>query len=212
MAPAAAMHRAGCRGWDMAFGKIFQLLKETVSDWMEDGASTLAAALAYYTVFALAPLLLIMISIAGLVLGQEAAQGQVRGQLEGLLGAEAAATIESAVAASRNADAGIIAAVIGIVSLVLSASGLFGQLQAALNTIWEVTPRPGGGILAMLKKRFLSMTMVLGVGFLLLVSLLLSAGLSAIGGYFEGLLPGGEVIWQAINLVVSFLTVTLLFA
>jgi len=196
----------------MSLGKIVQLLKDTVSDWQEDGASTLAAALAYYTVFALAPLLLIAISIAGLVLGQEAAQGQVRGQLDGVLGSDAAATIEEAVAASRNTDAGIIAAVIGFGSLFLSASGLFGQLQAALNTIWEVTPKPGGGILAMIKNRFLSMTMVLGIGFMLLVSLLLSAGLSALGGYFEGILPGGEIVWQAVNFVFSFLIITLLFA
>ena len=190
----------------------FDLVKTTYGDWSEDKASRLAAALAYYTAFAIAPLLLIAIAIAGLVFGEEAAGGQVFAQLEGLLGADAAQAVETAIANSQQAGVGTISAIIGLATLLWSASNVFAQLQDALNTIWEVTPKPGAGIMATVKKRFLSMTMVLGTGFLLLVSLVLSSALSLVGNAFSNLLPGAEVLGQVVNFAISFAVITLLFA
>jgi membrane protein len=193
-------------------GALFDVLKEAYREWSEDKASRLAAALAYYTAFSIAPLLLIAISIAGLVFGRAAAQGQVFGQLQGLLGPEAAGTIQASIATSQDTGASTLSAIIGLAMLVWSASNVFSQLQDALNTIWEVQPDPRAGIGATVKRRFLSMTMVLGIGFLLLVSLLLSAGISVVGAFFQGLLPGGAVVWQFVNVLLSFGIITLLFA
>jgi membrane protein len=190
---------------------LFELLKETYRDWSEDKASRLAAALAYYTAFSVAPLLLITIAVAGLVFGREAAQGRIVDQLQGLMG-PAAGAIETSLANSQDKNAGALSTIIGLATLVWSASSLFGQLQEALNTIWEVTPDPNAGILATLKRRFLSMTMVLGVGFVLLVSLVITASVSAVGAFFGDLLPGGAFLWQIANFVLSFAVVTLLFA
>src|SRR5437868_557136 len=192
--------------------EIWELLKETFSDWNEDKAPRLAAALAYYTLFSIAPLLFIVIAIAGLVFGREAVQGQIQTQIQGLVGEQAATTIQSMVQGANKPSSSIIATVIGIVTLVFGAAGLFGQLQDALNTIWEVQPKPGRSFLDTLKERFLPFTMILGVGFLLLVSLVVSAGLSALGAFFSGLLPGLEFVWQIVNFVVSFGVITLLFA
>ncbi len=169
-------------------GAVFGLLKESYADWSEDNASNLAAALAYYTAFSIAPLILIAIVVAGLLFGEEAARGEVYAQLNGLLGPEAATTVQTAVqTAVQNAQqpgASTLSAVVGIATLLWSASSLFAQLQSALNTIWEVAPAPNAGILATIKKRFLSMTMVLGIGFMLLVSLILTAALAALGQFF----------------------------
>src|SRR5688500_11885546 len=135
----------------MKAGEIVGLLKDTYNDWSEDNASRLAAALSYYTIFALAPLLLIVTAVAGLVFGDDAARGQVSGQLQSALGPEAAASIEEAIQQSSDTGAGTVSAIIGIATLFLAASGLFGELQSALNTIWEVQPKPGGGILNTIK-------------------------------------------------------------
>lgn len=191
---------------------LFDVLKETYNEWSEDKATRLAAALAYYTAFSIAPLLLICIAVAGLVFGREAAQGQVYAQLQGLLGPDAAETIQESIANSQDTGASTLSAIIGIVMLVWSASNVFSQLQDALNTIWEVAPDPNAGWLATIKRRFMSMTMVLGIGFLLLVSLVLSAGVSAVGNLLSGFLPGGELVWQAVNFVLGFAVVALLFA
>jgi membrane protein len=190
---------------------ILSVLKEAFGDWKEDKASRLAAALSYYTAFSIAPLLLIAIAVAGVVLGPKAAQGQVFGQLEGLLGPEAAGAVEAAIGKSQQTGANTLSAIIGLVTLVWSASNVFAQLQDALNTIWEVQPKPGAGIIGTLKRRFLSMTMVLGIGFMLLVSLVLSAALAVLGQFFSSVLPGGEVIGQAVNFIISFGVITLLF-
>lgn len=192
--------------------ELLSILKETYSDWSEDNASRLAAALAYYTAFSVAPLLLITIVVAGFVFGREAAQGQIFGQLQGLLGPDAAGVIQTSVANSQSSGAGTLSAVIGIATLIWSASGLFSQLQDALNTIWEVRPDPNAGILETVKRRSLSMTMVLGIAFLLLVSLAVSAGLAAVGSLLGNVLPGGTVVWQVINFLLSFALITALFA
>jgi membrane protein len=191
---------------------LFDVLKETYHEWSEDKASRLAAALAYYTAFSIAPLLLISIAVAGLVFGRDAAQGQVSAQIQGAVGQDAAAMIETSLANSQDTGAGTIAAIVGLATLIWSASNLFSQLQDALNTIWGVAPDPNAGLLGTVKRRFLSMTMVLGIGFLLLVSLALSSAISVIGSLVEGLLPGGATVWQLVNFGLSFAIVTLLFA
>ncbi|HEY1015255.1 MAG TPA: YihY/virulence factor BrkB family protein [Herpetosiphonaceae bacterium] len=190
---------------------IFGLLKQTGKEWSEDKVPRLGAALAYYTVFSIAPLLIIAIGIAGLVLDREAATGQIQAQLDGLLGVDAAKAIQEMIQGASKPSSGILATVIGLATLLFGASGVFGQLQDSLNTIWEVAPKPGRGILGTLKDRFLSFTMVLGVGFMLLVSLVISAALAGIGKYFENLgIP--TFLFEAINFAVSFGVITLLFA
>ncbi len=190
----------------------FRLLKETFDEWSEDKAPRLAAALAYYTAFSIAPLLVIIIAVAGLAFGQEAARGQIVSQVQGAIGQESAQVLEEIIANAYQPDVGIFATIIGIVTLVLGAAGFFGQLQDALNTIWEVAPKPGQSILAMIRQRFISFTMVLGIGFLLLVSLVLSTALSAASNFVNGFLPQTEFIAQLINFVISFGAITLLFA
>ncbi|MFN8637233.1 MAG: YihY/virulence factor BrkB family protein [Chloroflexota bacterium] len=191
---------------------LLSLLKETYGDWSEDKASRLAAALAYYTAFSVAPLLLISIVVAGLVFGREAAEGQIFGQLQGMLGSDAAGVIQTSVANSQKSGASALSAVVGLATLIWSASSLFSQLQEALNTVWEVAPDPHAGIMATVKRRFLSMTMVLGIAFVLLVSLVLSAGIAAVGSLLGDALPGGAVVWQGVNFILSFALVTGLFA
>ena len=191
---------------------IFALLKQTVSEWLEDRASRLGAGLAYYTAVSLAPLLIILIAIAGFVLGRQAVEGQVVAQIQGLVGKTGAEAIQAMIASASQPKAGIIATVVSIATLLFGASGVFGALQDALNTIWEVTPKPGRGMMGMLRNRFVSFTMLLGVGFLLLVALVLSAGLAALGKFLGGLLPIPEAVLQAMNFVISFGVITLLFA
>lgn len=192
--------------------EIFDLLKTTFQEWNEDKVPRLAAALAYYTAFSIAPLLIIVIAVAGLILGQEAARGQIVEQIEGQIGRDTAEFIESVIENTNNQDAGIIATVIGVVAVVFGAIGFFGQLQDALNTVWEVTPRPGGGLVQMLRTRLLSFTMVLGIGFLLLVSLIISSLISYVTTFVGGILPQVELLAQVLNFILSFAVTTLLFA
>ena len=192
--------------------KILELFKETFSDWSEDKASRLAAALAYYAAISLAPLLVLLVSIAGLALGNEAAQGQISAQIQGLVGEQSAQAIEEIIANANKPSTGVLASVAAIITLLLGASGVFGALQDGLNTIWEVEAKPGRGIVGIIKDRFLSLTMVFGVGFLLLVSLVLSAALTALGDFMGGLLPLPAVVLQVLNFFVSFVVITLLFA
>lgn len=187
------------------------LLRETFTEWNEDKASRLAAALAYYTVFSLAPMLIIAIAIAGAVFGEEAARGEIVTQIQGLVGRDGAKFIETAIEGASKPRAGTIASLISVAVLLFGASGLFAQLQDSLNTIWEVQPKPGRGLIGILRDRFLSFTMVLGVGFLLLVSLVLSAGLSGVVNFLGSLLPGIGALLQLANFLLSFAVTTLLF-
>src|ERR1044071_3960147 len=192
--------------------RYFLLFKQAFTEFGEDKAQRLGAALAYYTIFSLAPLLLIAISIAGMVFGREAAQGQIFGQLRGVLGTQAAATVQEMVKSAAKPKSGTMATVIGIVTLLFGAAGVFGQLKEALNTIWNVEPPKKGGIMKIFKDRFLSFAMVLGTGFLLLVSLVLDAGVAAAGHFVGSRLPGGEAVWQVVQIILSLAVVTLLFA
>jgi membrane protein len=191
---------------------LWNIAKDTATDWSDDDASSLAAALAYYALLSLAPLLIISIGVAGWFLGPEAARGRVAGELGSIVGGQAADGIQAVVASAEGPKRGLLSAVVGIVTLFVGASGVFGQLQTSLNAIWEVKPKPNRGLLGQLKDRFFSFTMVLGVAFLLLVSLVLSSILSSFGNVLADNLPGGAVVWQLINFALSFGVVTLLFA
>ena len=192
------------------FKNAWELLKETGKEWSEDKVPRLGAALAYYTVFSIAPLLIIAIAVAGLVFGTEAAQGSVQAQLSSFLGKDAAEAIGGMIANARKPSSGIIATILGLVTLLFGASGVFGQLKDAMNTIWGVEAKPGRGIMGIISERFLSFTMVLGIGFMLLVSLMLSTGLDAVKGRVFGEDLG--ILFQVLNFVVSFGVITLLFA
>jgi membrane protein len=196
--------------------QIRDMLVATFKDFNEDKAPRLAAALAYYTIFSLAPLLIIAISIAGVFFGEEAARGALSGQLDSLLGQQGAEAIQEMLAASsRQEAAGALATAVGVATLLFGAAGVFGQLQDALNTIWEVAPKPGRGVWGFIQDRFLSFAMVLGTGFLLLVSLLLSTFLSAAGRMVVGESFDQTILWQGVNLlvqaVVTFGLFTLIF-
>jgi membrane protein len=195
---------------------MFGLLKETFHEWSEDSASRLAAALAYYTTFSLAPLLVLVIAIAGLIGGREAAQSQTMAQVQDLLGVQGREFVQSMIENASQPATGLAATIIGALSLLFGALGVFGELQNSLNTIWDVKPKPARGLLDGVKRflldRLLSFAMVLGIGFLLLASLVLSAALSAVGKYIGTAWPLADLWLQLINFLISFVVIMLLFA
>lgn len=190
----------------------FSLVKEAFQGWMEDGSLELGAALSYYTAFSLAPLLVIAIAIASLAFGREAVEGRLFGEIRGLVGPESAALIQGMIASAGRRGSGTLATVVSIVVILFGASGVFGQLQTSLDRIWHVAPKPNRGIWGLVRDRVLSFGMVLGVGFLLLVSLAVSAALAALSAYATGALPSIAPLLQAIGFVISFAVVTVLFA
>lgn len=190
--------------------KAFELFKETASEWVEDKCPQLGAALAYYTVFSLAPLLLILLAIVGLIYKGDAS-GQIEGQMRELVGEAGGKAIHDMIANASQPGKGALATIFGILIALVGASGVFGQLQDALNTIWGVKPRPGGGVWGFLRARFLSFAMVGGVCFLLLVSLVATAALKGLGKMGEHL-PGGTVLWAVVNFIAALAVVVVLFA
>src|ERR1039457_4391012 len=191
---------------------IFEMLKQTASEWMDQNMSRLGAALAFYTLFAIAPLFVIVLAIAGLWFGEEAARRELFSQVSGLVGSEGGEAIQALVSAARKPTTGAWATGTAVVTLFVGATGVFVQLQDALNSIWGVRRKPGRGLRNFIKDRLLSFALIVGIGFLLLVSLILSAGLSALGNFMTGLLPAQATLWQWINFGVSFGVITLLFA
>ena len=191
--------------------RLFSLVKQTFSEAGDDKIPRLAASLSYYTLLSLSPLLILSVAVAGLVFGEDAARGQIAAQLQQVFGAEAGEAIQTMVASAKEPGSGVLGTIIGVVVLLFGASGVFGELQDSMNTIWEVAPRPGRGILGIVKDRFFSFTMVVGVAFLLLVSLVISAALSAIGNWLSSFV-GVEWLWQGVNFVVSLAMIAALFA
>ena len=192
--------------------KYLTLFKQTFKEFGQDKAQRLGAALAYYTIFSAAPLLLIAISIAGIAFGEEAAHDQIAAQLRSVMGENTAKILDEMVEAAAKPKTGTIATIIGILTLFFGASGVFMQLNDALDTIWNVERKKTKGIIGFLKNRFLSIAMVLGIGFLLLVTLIFDAAISALGNYIDRLFPGGEALLQVAQIIVSFGLVTVLFA
>ncbi len=191
---------------------IYELLKATYNAWSDAKASEMGGALAYYTVFAVSPLLLISIAVATWLLGPEAAQARFNEELTATVGKPVADAIQSILVHAQGFGSGVLATVIGVVTLLFGASGVFGQLQESLNTIWGVEPKPGRGIRGLIRDRFLSFTMVLGTAFLLLVSLVISTALAALGHLLQPAPGVGAWVWQVVHALISFGIITLLFA
>ena len=190
----------------------FDLIKESFKGWQEDGALDLGAALAYYTIFSLAPLLLIVTGVAGLVWGREAVQGQLVSQLQGVVGPQGSQAIQTMIANAGRHGQGVIATVVGLVTILFGATGVFVQLQSAMDRVWNVEPRPGKGIWGFIRTRMLSFGMVLGIGFLLLVSLVVATAVTAFSTWVTGMMPGAKLLIEGVTFLVSFGIVTLLFA
>lgn len=195
--------------------QVWSFFKTSVKEFAKDDCPRMAAALAYYTVFSLPPLLVLVITVAGAVWAEEAVTGQIESQIRGVVGPQGARAVQTMIANASEAGGGAtLATVLGVAALVFGATGAFAQLQKALNAAWEVEPDPeSGGLKGFLSKRLLSLGMVLAVAFLLLVSLALSAILQAAGDYVSGRLGGlSGTLLGALNAGVSLLVVTLLFA
>jgi membrane protein len=191
---------------------ILSLVKQTASESIEQDVPRLGAALAFYTLFAIAPLFVIVLAIAGFWFGEEAARRELFAQVSGLVGSDGGDAIQALVSAANKPKTGVWATLIAVATLFVGATGVFVQLQDSLNSIWGVRREPGRGVLNFVKDRLISFGIIVGIGFLLLVSLILSAALSALGKFMSGMLPAQETIWQGINFVISFGTITLLFA
>ncbi len=187
-------------------------MKAAFEGWWNDRAMSLGASIAFFTVFSLAPMLLAAIAVAGLAFGREAAQGAIVAELGGLIGTTEASALEAMIVSASNVGSGIIGTGVGIVTFLLLVSGAVVELQDNLNIIWKAKPPESYGILAFLRTRLISFTLVLGIGFLLLVSLIIDAGLSALGSYLEPNFSGATVILRFLNSLVAFAIAVLLFA
>ncbi len=196
----------------MTFKNIWILIKAAASSWVDDYAQSMGAALAYYTMFSIAPLLLIVISVAGLVFGVEAARGEIVGQLHGLMGQQGAEALQGLLESVNKPAEGVTATLIGAILLVIGATTVFGELQDAMDRIWRAPKRHKGGLWSLLRARLLSFGMIMGVGFLLIVSLVVSAGLAALEKLWQPLFTGWEIFANVVNFMASFVFITLLFA
>jgi len=188
------------------------LLKEACSAWVEDDASTLGAALAFYTIFSLAPVLIVTIAVAGLAFGQIAAEGEILQQLQSIVGETGARAVQALILSVNRPTLGVIASVIGIGTVLIGASGAFVELQSALDKIWKVKRRSESVWVGVIRQRFFSFGLVLGTGFLLMVSLVLSAALGAVGRFMGHLLPGPVALLESGTALLSFGVITLLLA
>jgi membrane protein len=188
------------------------LVKTAISSWVDDYAPSMGAALSYYTVFSLAPLLLIVISVAGLVFGEDAVRGELFNQLQGLMGGDAAKAIQDLLASVNKPGKGVAGTIVGVALLLFGATTVFGELQDALDRIWRAPAREKGGLWSLLRARLLSFGLILGLAFLLMVSLVLGAAISALGKWWGGAFGGWETLLQIVNLVVGFGLTTLVFA
>ena len=196
------------------FGNVFNLLKQTVQEWLQDKAPQLGAALAYYTVFSLAPLILVLLAIVGVIFRDDPAGAwdKITQQMSYFLDPSALQVVQNIAQKASQPGKSTIATIIGIALALFGASGVFGQLQDALNTIWGVKAKPARGIWAFLRSRFLSFAMVAGICFLLLVSLAVEALIKGFSHYVQSVLPGGLVVALAVYLIFDFAVVVLLFA
>ncbi len=192
--------------------RLGRLLRETVSAWIDDRAPSMGAALAYYTMFSIAPLLLIVISVAGLVFGADAARGEITAQLRGLIGDAGAQLVEGLVESADRPAQGLLSTLAGTVLLAVGATTVFAELQDALDRIWRAPQRAAGGLWALLRARLLSLGLILGMGFLTMVSLLLSAALSALGKWWSDWFGHWLLLAELLNQVISLALVTMVFA
>ncbi len=196
----------------VSFKAIWGLLRTAAESWVADNAPRLGAALSYYTVFAISPLFIIVIFIASLWFKKSAVQAALFGELARLVGRQGAHAIQNALNTATPHLQGKLASAIALGTLILSATGLFMELQGAMNTVWGVEEKSGQGVWGFIKNRLLSFAMVVGIGFLLLVSLVISAGLASLAKYFSALVPGLGELTLILNGLASFGIITLLFA
>jgi membrane protein len=190
---------------------MWTLLRSAVLSFVDDEALTRGAAIAFYTATSIAPILLIVIAVAGLVFGHDAAQGALTAQLSGLMGQQTADLLQSAVASSGNPSSGTLATIIGVVTVIATASGVFSEMQGALNAIWKTEPE-GTAVSRLIRARIASLGLVAGLGFLLIASLAVSAGITALSDHLNALLPFGTLIASVMNTVVSIALLSALFA
>src|SRR5467141_2042685 len=188
------------------------LCEKAIHKWLEDRAPTMGAAIAYYTVFSLAPMLVMVIAIAGLAFGQKSAEGALFGELADLIGPESAVAVQAMLTSAGSSRSGIFATAVGIGTLVIAATAVLGELQSALNVIWKAPASRGLGLWHLLKSRLLSLAVILVIGFLLLVSLVISTALAAFSEYLDWLFPGLATILRIAHLILSFGLTTVLFA
>jgi membrane protein len=193
------------------FSAMWTQLKETVLAFIDDEALSRGAAIAFYNVTSIAPVLLIVITIAGLVFGRDAAENAIIEQLSGLMGQQTAEVLQVAVANAASKTSGIWATLIGIATLIITASGVFGEMQTALNVIWKAEPK-GTTVSRLIRARAASLGLVVVLGFLLMVSLVVSTALTAFGDYLNAILPFGKIILTVLNGVLSILLISFLFA
>jgi len=193
------------------FFELWTMLKKTVLSFIEDEALSRGAAIAFYTVTSIAPVLLIVVAIAGLVFGREAAENAISAQLSGLMGQQTADVLQSAVASAADTSSGVWATLIGIATLIATASGVFGEMQSSLNAIWKTRPH-GTTVSRLIQARAISLGLVAALGFLLIVSLAVSAGLTAFVDYLDAMMPVGTLILPVLNFIVSLALLAILFA
>ncbi len=196
----------------MTPSKFITLVQRSVTAWSDDFAPSMGAAISYYTVFSLSPLLLIVIAVAGLIFGEEAVQGQLVGQLQGFMGREGATAVQTMIKAAHEPTGGIVATVVGAALLLVGATTVFAELQSALDRIWKVPAKnKPKGLWAVLRARVLSFGLILALAFMLMVTLVISSVLSAVGKFASGWLPGSEWLLQLANIGVSVGLSTVLF-
>lgn len=192
-------------------GTTWILLKETVTSFIADDALSRGASMAFYAVTSLAPLMLILVAIVGFAFGEEAAMNALSGQFQALMGKESADLLQTAIKSAGEATTGMLATIIGVVMLVVTASGVFGEMQTALNAIWKAEPR-GTTMSRLIRARAVSLGLVAALGFLMIVSLAASAAITALADYVNAVIPFGTVILSALNAVISFTLIAVLFA
>ena len=191
----------------------YLLAKEAIKAWMDDYAPSMGAALSYYTVFSIAPLLLIVISVAGLAFGEDAARGHITAQLQGFLGEEGAVAIEGLLKSVSLQSRGLVGTIVGVVLLLVGATTVFAELQSALDRIWHAPERAKPkGLIGLLRARLLSFGLILGIGFLMIVSLVAGPAMSALGQWWAPVFEGREHVLEAVNFVVTLGVVIGVFA
>jgi membrane protein len=187
------------------------ILKTTFAAWNRHEAPRLGASLAFYTILSLSPLVIIVVALAGLIFSRSTAQAHILSQVQAMIGPDGGKAVESMLANARKPAAGILGTIVGLASLLFGASGVFTELRSALNLIWEVNPEATSGVLGLLRERFFSFGMVLSIGFLLLVSLVVSTFLAAVGKFFGGILPIPTPVLAVLNFLISYIGVAVLF-
>ena len=200
------------RARSMSPAEWANLAKRAANGWVDDKASSMGAAIAYYSILSLAPLLLIVITVAGLIFGEEAARGALFGELSELLGDNGAAAVQAILKSASGLSGGIVSIAVGVLTLFIGATTVFAELQSDLDRIWKVPAPKGGGAMRFVRTRLLSFGVIIGVGFLLIVSLVASAAIAAVGHIWDRWLIGAETLLQVLNFAVGFGVITALFA